>query len=171
MPEHSTDIPEPVFTDTLQVALVVRDLDAALHTFVYEYGVAPWQILEMPAGAIDGLVHNDEPAEFSMRIALGMIGNVQWELIQPLDDKGPYAEFLATKGEGLHHIGMAVRDYDEALARLREKGHSVVVGGTYQGIRLSYMSTDRDMGAITEIFDFPEGHTPTPDAVYPPAAG
>src|SRR5579872_6495806 len=145
------EIPEPVFTDTLQVAVVVRDLDAALETFVYEYGVAPWQILEMPAGSIEGLVPDDEPAELSIRIALGMIGNVQWELIQPLDDHGPYAEFLATKGEGLHHVGMAVRNYDEALARLREKGHAVHIGGTYQGIRLSYMSTDRDMHAMTEI--------------------
>ena len=168
MEMRGTDIPEPVFTDTLQVALVVRDLDAALQTFVYEYGVGPWNIMEMGPGAIDGLVHDDEPAEFSMRIALAMIGNVQWELIQPTDDQGPYAEFLATKGEGLHHVGMAVRDYDEALGRLREKGHSVHIGGVYQGIRLSYMSTDRDLGAITEIFDFPEGHVPTPDSVYPP---
>ena len=168
MAEPRADIPEPVFTDTLQVALVVRDLDAAIHTFVHEYGVAPWSILEMGPGAIDDLVANDEPAEYTMRIALAMIGSVQWELIQPLDDHGPYAEFLATKGEGLHHIGMAVRDYDEALARLRAKGHSVLVGGNYQGIRLSYLSTDRDMGAITEIFDFPEGKTPTPDAISPP---
>jgi hypothetical protein len=65
---------------------------------------------------------------------------------------------------------MAVRNYDEALARLREKGHTVHIGGTYQGIRLSYMSTDRDMHAMTEIFDIPEGHAPTPDAIYPPPA-
>ena len=56
------------------------------------------------------------------------------------------------------------------LAHVRRNGENIV-GGTYQGIRLSYMSTDRDMGAITEIFDFPEGHTPTPDSVYPPAPG
>jgi catechol 2,3-dioxygenase-like lactoylglutathione lyase family enzyme len=171
METRREEIPEPVFTDTLQVALVVRDLDAALHTFVYEYGVRPWRIMEMGPGAIDDLVHNDEPAEFSMRIALAKIGNVEWELIQPTDDKGPYAEFLATKGEGLHHIGMAVRDYDEALARLREKGHNALIGGVYQGIRLSYMSTDRDLGAITEIFDFPDGQQPSPDSVYPPEDG
>ena len=40
MAEPRADIPEPVLTDTLQVALVVRDPDAAIHIFVNEYGVA-----------------------------------------------------------------------------------------------------------------------------------
>ena len=30
-----------------------------------------------------------------MRLALTMVGTTQWELIQPLDDKSIYAEFLA----------------------------------------------------------------------------
>jgi methylmalonyl-CoA/ethylmalonyl-CoA epimerase len=165
------EVPEPVFTDTLQVAFIVRDLNAALETFVYEYGVAPWSIIEMGPGVIEGLVHNAEPAEFSTRIALAMIGNVKWELIQPLDDKGPFAEFLAANGEGLHHIGMGVANYDEALARLRDKGHDVLSGGIHQGIRFSYLSTDRDLGAITEIVDRSGGRTTTPDAIYPPPSG
>jgi catechol 2,3-dioxygenase-like lactoylglutathione lyase family enzyme len=162
-------MPEPLFTDTLQVALVVRDLDASLHTYVHEYGLGPWDVFEMGPGAIDDLVHDDEPAEYTMRIALAMIGNVQWELIQPLDDTGPYAEFLATKGEGLHHVGVEVRDYDEALRKLRDKGHTVHIGGVFQGTRLSYLTTDRDLGTLTEIFDFPDdGARPEPDSVYPP---
>jgi len=161
---------EPLFTDTLQVALVVRDLDATLRTFVHEYGLGPWEIFEMPPGSIDDFTYEGGPAEFGMRIALGMVGAVQWELIQPTDDTGPYAEFLAERGEGLHHVGMAVRDYDEALARLRDMGHDVRIGGIFQGVRLSYLTTDRDLGAMTEIFDFPDGATPVADSVYPPEA-
>ena len=39
-------VPEPVFTETLQVAIVVRDLDAAMRTYVHEYGIGPWEIYE-----------------------------------------------------------------------------------------------------------------------------
>jgi hypothetical protein len=33
---------EPVFTETLQVAIVVRDLEAAMRTYVHDYGIGPW---------------------------------------------------------------------------------------------------------------------------------
>jgi hypothetical protein len=163
-------MPEPLFTDTLQVAVVVRDLDATLHTFVHDYGLGPFDVFEMPAGAIDDFTCDGEPADFGLRIALGMVGKVQWELIQPTDEVGPYAEFLQKHGEGLHHVGMAVNDFDGALDRLKGMGHSVHIGGTYQGVRLAYMTTNRDLGAMTEIFDFPEGEEgPKPSSVYPPA--
>ena len=113
---------------------------------------------------------DDEPLQYAMRIALAHVGRVEWELIQPTDDKGPYVEFLKTKGEGLHHVGVQVRDYDEALATLRDKGHTVHIGGVYQGARLSYVSTDRDLHAMTEIVDPPETGGPQPSSIYPPAA-
>jgi catechol 2,3-dioxygenase-like lactoylglutathione lyase family enzyme len=163
-------VPEPLFTETLQVALVVRDLDAALRVYWDEYGIGPWEIYEFNPDVVQDMVKDDRPAEYAMRVALARVGSVFWELIQPLDDRSMYAEFLAEKGEGLHHVGVGVRDYDEALATLRAKGHSVLQGGLYNGVRFSYLSTDRDLHAITEIFDWPPGLVQEPDAVYPPAA-
>jgi catechol 2,3-dioxygenase-like lactoylglutathione lyase family enzyme len=165
----SPDVPEPVFTDVLQVALVVRDLQASLETYVHEYGIGPWEIYEFNPSNVTGMVKDDEPAAYAMRIALAKLGGVMLELIEPLDDRSIYAEFLAERGEGLHHLGVGARDYGEALAALRAKGHSVLQGGTYNGVTFSYLSTDRDLGMITEIFDWPPGLTQEPDAVYPPA--
>jgi 4-hydroxyphenylpyruvate dioxygenase-like putative hemolysin len=48
--------------------------------------------------------------------ASNMIGRVQWELIEPLDDKSVYARFLAEKGEGVHHIALAPSSFDQAIA-------------------------------------------------------
>ena len=97
-----------------------------------------------------------------------MVGSVQWELIEPLDDRSMYAEFLAAKGEGLHHVARGRRaDYDEALDSLRAKGRRVLQAGFYNGVTFAYLSTDEDLGVITEIFDWPEGHAQEPDAVYP----
>jgi len=78
-----------------------------------------------------------------------------------------YAEFLNTKGEGLHHVAVGVRDYRETLDTLTAKGRRVLQGGLYKGASFSYLSTDEDLGVITEIFDWPEGLEQTPDAVYP----
>jgi hypothetical protein len=162
---------EPLFTETLQVAVVVRDLEAAMRTYVDEYGIGPWEIYEFTPDNVTGMVKDDQPAAYAMRIAVTMVGGVQWELIQPLDDKSMYAEFLAARGEGLHHVGVGVPSYREALDALRAKGHTVLQGGVYNGVTFAYLSTDRDLGVITEIFDWPPGLKQVPDAVYPPEAG
>ena len=156
-----------MFTETMQVSLVVRDLDAAMRTYVHEYGIGPWEIYEFNPETVSELVKDGEPAECAWRLAVTMVGSVQWELIEPLDDRSMYAEFLATKGEGLHHVAVGVPDYAEALGTLREKGRRVLQAGVYNGVTFSYLSTDEDLGVITEIFDWPEGHTQEPDAVYP----
>ena len=35
---------EPVFTETMQVALVVHNLETTMRTYVDEYGIGPWEI-------------------------------------------------------------------------------------------------------------------------------
>ena len=159
---------EPLFIDLHQVAIVVRDLDAALETYVEEYGIGPWEIFDLNPSTAAAMVREDEPAEYAMRVAISRIGSVEWELIEPLDDRSSYAEFLARNGEGVHHVAVGVRDYDEAMAALRAKGHTVRQGGEYKGVRFAYMSTDRDLGVMTEIVDWPDGAEHPPDAFFPP---
>jgi methylmalonyl-CoA/ethylmalonyl-CoA epimerase len=158
---------QPVFTETMQVALVVRDLDATMRAYVHEYGIGPWEIYEFNPETVTDMVKDGKPAEYAFRLAVTMVGSVQWELIQPLDDTSMYAEFLATKGEGLHHVAVGVPDYADALETMRAKGRRVLQAGAYNGVTFSYLSTDEDLGLITEIFDWPAGHTQEPDAVYP----
>lgn len=160
-------MPEPVFTETMQIALVVRDLDATMRTYVHEYGIGPWEIYEFNPGTVTDMVKDGRPAEYSFRLAVTMVGSVQWELIQPLDDRSMYAEFLASKGEGLHHVAVRVPNYHEALDTLVAKGRRVLQGGVYNGVTFSYLSTDEDLGVITEIFDWPQDVEQKPDAVYP----
>jgi 4-hydroxyphenylpyruvate dioxygenase-like putative hemolysin len=57
-----------------------------------------------------------------MKLSLCDIGNVQWELIKPLDDKSIYYEFLKEHSFGLHHVAFAVNDYDETVNYFRQNG-------------------------------------------------
>ena len=162
---------EPVFTGTLQVSVVVPDLDAAMRTYVEEYGIGPWHIYEFDPANVEGMHEDGQPVERSWRLALANLGEVQWELVEPQDDDSVYARFLAEHGPGVHHVGVAVADYERTLADLGDRGHQVLLGGTYNGVTFSYLSTDRDLGVVTEIFDGAPGRDQQPDAVYPPAAG
>jgi hypothetical protein len=158
---------EPVFTETLQIAIVVRDLDAAMRTYVEEYGIGPWDIYEFNPDTVRDLRELGRPVERSWRLALAQVGQVQWELIEPLDDDSTYARFLAEKGEGVHHIGVAAPSFEETIAAQAGRGNGVLLGGTYKGIHFAYLATDRDLGVVTEIFSGPPGEDQQPDATYP----
>ena len=160
---------EPVFTETLQVAFVVRDLEAAMRTYVQDYGIGPWEIYEFNPDTVSGMEEDGKPVRRSWRLALARVGQVQWELIQPLDEESIYATFLAERGEGVHHVGVGTGSFDETVASLRATGHTVLFGGEYNGVTFAYLSTEKDLGVVTEIFDAPPGVEQKPDAVYPAA--
>jgi methylmalonyl-CoA/ethylmalonyl-CoA epimerase len=117
------------------------------------------------------MVRDGAPSDCAFRIAVTMIGSVQWELIEPLDGKSVFSDFLATKGEGVHHVAVGVSSYGEALETMRGKGHQALQSGVYRGVTFSYLSTDEDLGVVTELFDWPPGLKQEPDAVYPETAG
>ena len=155
---------EPVFTETIQIAIVVRSLDAAMRTYVHDYG--PWEIYEFNPGNVANMREDGQSVERSWRLAISQVGHVQWELIEPLDEGSIYARFLAEKGEGVHHVGVAVADFQSTVAAQAERGNSVLLGGDYRGISFAYLATDRDIGVITEIFSGAPGEGQQPDATY-----
>lgn len=155
-----------VFTETIQLAIVVRDLDAAMRTYVHDYGIGPWEIFEFDPANVADMREDGEPVERSWRLALSQVGRVQWELIEPLDEESVYARFLAEHGGGLHHVGVAVPDFDETVAAQAARGNGVLLGGEYKGIRFAYLDTVRDLGFVTEIFSGAPGAGQQPDATY-----
>jgi catechol 2,3-dioxygenase-like lactoylglutathione lyase family enzyme len=159
---------KPAFTGVLQVGLVVRDLDRAVRTYYDEYGIGPWRILKINPDLAQDLTIDERPAGYSMRVALAMIGDVQWELIQPLDDKTPYADFLRTHGEGLHHVALAVDDFKQAGQALRAQGHHCSLGGRYRGAEWAYFATENKLAFTAEIFDLTNLVEGEPESVYPP---
>jgi hypothetical protein len=87
------------------------------------------------------------PVKRSWRLAVAMIGHVQWELIEPLDDESIYARFLAERGGGVHHIAVVAPNFDETLGMEAKRGNDVVLSGVFSGIQVVYLATERYRGA------------------------
>lgn len=85
-----------------------------------------------------------------------MVGEVMWELIEPLDEKSVFARFLSEKGSGVHHIAVATPSYDQTLATHSSYENPPVLQGTFGGIRLAYLDTAEDLGVLLEISDLTE---------------
>jgi glyoxalase/bleomycin resistance protein/dioxygenase superfamily protein len=155
---------EPAFTETMQIGIVVRDLEAAIQRYVEDHGIGPWERVEFHAGEAEALHEHGRPVERSWRLATAMVGSVQWELIEPLDEESDYARFLAEKGGGVHHIAVRPTNYDQALADVANKGHQPVLSGVFgPGIRVAYLPTEDDLGVILEIFSRDPAPVQTPD--------
>ncbi len=150
MPERSPT--EPTFTDTMQIGIVVPDLDAAVRTYRDVYGIGPWDIAEIgPENAQDVRLYG-RPVEWRTRAAWAMVGRVQWELIQLLDDNGLFARFLAERGGGVHHIAVATPDFRRTLKEQAARGNEPILSGTFSGVEVDFLSTERDLGVILEVF-------------------
>ncbi len=54
---------------------------------------------------------------------------------------------------GVHHIAVAAPNFDAAGAAPAERGDALVLSGTFSGIRVAYLPTDRDLGVLLEVFD------------------
>jgi methylmalonyl-CoA/ethylmalonyl-CoA epimerase len=142
---------EPVFNETMQLGIVVRDLEATVRRYVEDYGIGPWRFDRIDLGEANDYREYGEPVDRSNRIAIAMVGRVMWELIEPLDEDGIYARFLAEKGEGVHHVAVATPDFDETVVRAERKD-DVMLSCKHSGIDIAYLDTLRDLGVVLEVF-------------------
>jgi methylmalonyl-CoA/ethylmalonyl-CoA epimerase len=89
---------------------------------------------------------------------------VMWELIEPLDEDGIYARFLAEKGEGVHHVAVATPRFDETVTAEAERGRELVLSLEFSGVKIAYLDTRHDLGVTIEVFDQMPGDGRDPDA-------
>jgi len=166
--EEGEGCAEPLFTGVAEIIMVVHDLDAAMKAQWEEFGIGPWRIWTLDSSNIKDMRQRGEDKEFSIRIAYTQIGDVNWEIIQPLDENSTYAELLREHGEGVHNIVFSVRDYDKARAFLQSKNYQIYGGGDWQGVKFSIFDTAGALPVKAEIFHAPEGgEFPPAERVYP----
>lgn len=95
-----------------------------------------------------------------MEIRVAQVGQVELELIQPLEGESIYKEFLEKKGEGLHHLSFFVHDIDEEEARLTKQGFKALASGRRPGGGFTYFETDRVGGVVMELIQRPLRYLP-----------
>lgn len=48
------------------------------------------------------------------------------EIISPISDSSPIAEFIKSRGTALHHIGLKVKNINESLLTLKNAGYRLI---------------------------------------------
>jgi len=159
------------------LCVVTADLDRAIRIWADRFGVGPWGVWTKDASNMTAAVEG-RPTDFAMRVALASLpSGLRIEVIQPLDERSPYAQSLVRHGgaDHIHHLRFDVDDYDAAAARLRNLGLDTILHAQFAGapglegsFTGTYFDTEPDLGFVMEIGGAPEGFAmPPPEEVYP----
>ena len=124
------------------VAIAVRDLDAALAEYARLFGAKP--------------MYREVVSEQGVEEAMIAVGGSFIQLLQPLHSDTPVGRFIESRGEGMHHIALAIADIDADLAHLKAEGSRLVdeeprLGG--RGARIAFVHPKAFAGTLVELVE------------------
>jgi len=167
-PHSLQNKPRQLFTKVVHVAMVVSDVEASVRRYWNDLGIGPWKLYTLDPSNTSNMTFHGKPVQHSFRAALADIGDMGWELIQPLDDRSVYAEHLSKHGEGLHHVAFDVKDFGQVTRELESKGYENVQSGSPWGIETYvYFNLNRGLACTAELNSKETGPMPPPDSTYP----
>lgn len=125
------------------IAVAVRNLPAALQVFE-ALGLRCAHVQELPSEGV--------------RVAFLPLGSAALELMEPTTASGPVARFLASRGEGVHHVALRVSDLKEALTRATAAGLEPVPPAPRPGSRgtqVAFLHPKSTAGVLLELVEYP----------------
>lgn len=123
------------------VAIVVRDLDVALGAYE-RLGFTASERTHIAAQGVDVV---------TMRAGSGWV-----ELISPTVPESPISRYLASRGEGLHHVAYQVSSLETWLERLYAVGVRLIDQAPRDGAhgwRIAFIHPDSCAGVLTELVE------------------
>ncbi|MBV8733432.1 MAG: VOC family protein [Solirubrobacterales bacterium] len=153
-----------------QIAVVCKDLQKTMEQYMTLLGWGPWNVYRHEPPRLHDTELNGKPTQYTMLGAETHVGEMGFELLQPLEGPSIYREWLEQRGEGLHHVAVMLHDFDESTRlkeRFAEVGASVLMGGRIgETIEFYYLDTEPSLKIILESGS---GHAIdlVPDYVYP----
>jgi methylmalonyl-CoA/ethylmalonyl-CoA epimerase len=137
--------------ELIQVAYLVRDLNAAMKRHWDVCRIGPWHVYTFEAPEVRDYVYRGRPATHTCLIAVTKGPGIQQELIQPVRGRSIYDEFLDAKGEGLHHVKLFYSDCAQAVAEYARRGYQVIQSGKFDEDEHYYLDTEKDFGYVLEL--------------------
>lgn len=127
------------------VALIVRSIEEALPLYTDLLRLSLEAVMDVPSDRV--------------RIAFLGVGESKVELVEPTDDTTGAARFLATRGEGVHHMCFEVSNLAEELTRLGIEGVELIDSAPRRGAEgpVAFLHPRSGHGVLIELIEAPGG--------------
>jgi methylmalonyl-CoA/ethylmalonyl-CoA epimerase len=129
-----------VLTEIDHVAIAVSDLESAIAYYRDTFGC--------------DVEHREIVERDGVEEALLKVADSYIQLLTPVRDDSTVAKYLATKGEGIHHVGYRVDDCAAALDRVKAEGHRVIDEAPRPGSRgttVAFVHPKTAFGTLIEL--------------------
>jgi len=127
------------------VALVVRSIEASAVLWRDYLGLRLETIMDIESDRV--------------RIAFLRVGESRVELVEPTDDTTGVARFLASNGEGFHHVCIEVASLSDELTRLGIEGLELIDSAPRRGAEgpVAFIHPRSCGGVLVELIEAPGG--------------
>ena len=126
------------------VGIAVKDLDEAIHVYRDILGLK-----------LEG-VHTMN--ERMLKIAFFSLGETRIELLQPLSPDSTVAKFLETRGEGIQHLAVKVKNVEATLEEFKRKGVVLIDEKPRTGAlgnKMAFVHPKSTRGVLLELVEIP----------------
>jgi methylmalonyl-CoA/ethylmalonyl-CoA epimerase len=107
------------------IGIAVKNLDEALKLYT--------EVLGLKVEALETL------EDQKVKTAIIKIGESKIELLESTSPQGPVAAYIEKRGEGIHHLALAVDNIDLALKDLKDKNVPLIDEKARRGVQNTRM--------------------------------
>jgi methylmalonyl-CoA/ethylmalonyl-CoA epimerase len=153
-PSLPSSLPDGIQLKRLvQIGIVVADRDRTTQLLTSLFGMGPFRFVEWPDRAESKYYYRGVEENVRVKQAFVQLGDVEVELIQPVEGRSGYKDFLDETGGGIHHVLFEVTDIDPVIQKLEKHGITVLQSGTglRPGTRWALLDTKELLGFLVEL--------------------
>jgi hypothetical protein len=144
---------DPGFKKMVQVAIVVKDIEAASKRWADFLGMPMPEIRTTRPGNEVNVIYRGKPSNGQVKLSFFILDDdMVIELLEPITEGTAWKEFLEKHGEGVQHIGFQVVDQDKTTKALEKAGYPVIHEGRYDSDDGTYIyyDTEEALGVVLE---------------------
>ena len=122
------------------IGIAVSNLAAAINLYESLFGLKCYNIEEVP--------------DQKVKTAFFKVGETKIELLESTDPESSIGKFIATRGEGIHHIAFAVNDIEKQLKHAEEIGIRLIDARPRkgaEGLDIAFLHPKSTSGVLIEI--------------------
>jgi len=136
-----------------QVGIIVRDIETKARAWSETLDLPMPNIIITDTVDKTQAEYSGKPTTARAKLAFFHMGQLDVELIEPIDGPSTWKDQLDQHGDSLHHIAFNIKGMQEKIAYLDSKGVPLVRRGEYPGGRYAYLDGVAQLGTVLELLE------------------
>jgi catechol 2,3-dioxygenase-like lactoylglutathione lyase family enzyme len=140
-----------------QVCVIVDNVEKYAQQYAKIFGVEVPEEYHYTAGHDETVAtYYGQPTEARAKITAFSMGDIEFELLEPIGGPSVWKDFLDEHGPGVHHVAFRVKGTDHVAESFAVHGFEVSQQGLFTGLprgMYTYLTTEDALGTTVELLE------------------